>query len=309
MRSLVQECARAALLLWLASLAAFAVIHGMPADPAEIFLVQMNRPVTPEAVARLHAEWGLDAPLFVQYVDWAGRFVIGDWGLSFRTAQPVLDEFLRRLPVSFLIGTGGLALAALLAIPLGHHAALRPHGIADRASRALAILAQAVPAFWSGLILLWILAVELRWLRPFTGGSAHQLILPTLLIALYSVGTLARVYRTELQLYQAQPYYRTALATGLTPREALHRHGRRHALFGLVAALTPEFGWVVGGTAVTEVVFGIPGVSQFLVDSIAVRDYWVLQGYIMAMAAWMILVHGASVGLRRALDPRICPEA
>lgn len=294
---------RAAGLLLAASLAAFLLIAAMPSDPATVLLHRANLPATPEAVAALHAGWGLDRPLLVRYVEWLLRFLSGDWGMALHTGQPVVLEFLARLPVSLVLGMGGLALAVAIAIPLGFAAALRPDGLADRASRVLVVGTQAIPAFVVGLVLLWFLAAELRLIRPFTGGAADRLILPVLIVALYAVGSLARVYRIELLRVAAEPFIVAARARGMTRARALWRHGHRHAVLALLAALTPECGWVIGGTAVTEVVFGLPGISQFLVDAIAARDYAVLQAYVVVVAAWMLAVHLMAEAARRVLDP------
>lgn len=296
---------RLAVLIWAVSVAAFALLHAVPGDPVIITLSVQNLPVTPETVAAMRAEWGLDRPLVQQYAHWLAGFLSGDWGMSFRTSQPILDEFARRLPVSMALGFGGLALAVLVALPLGFAAACRPRGLADRVARAITVLTQAVPSFWLGLVAIWLAAVELGLLEAFTGPLGERLVLPILIIGLYSMGSLTRVYRTELLAAAETPMFRTARAKGLSRASALWRHCHRRSLFGLMAALTPEFGWVIGGTAVTEVVFGLPGISHFLVESIGARDYFVLQAYIFVIAIWMLAVFGAAGLAGRLLDPRV----
>ena len=303
--SLVGRLIRSAVLIWAISVAAFALLYAVPGDPVIITLSVQNLPVTPETVAAMRAEWGLDRPLAEQYVRWLAGFLSGDWGVSFRTAQPILEEFARRLPVSMALGFGGLALAMSVAVPLGFAAACRPSGLADRVARAITVLTQAVPSFWLGLVAIWLFAVEFGVLQAFTGPLGERLVLPILIIGLYSLGSLTRVYRTELLAAAEAPMFRTARAKGLSRASALWRHCHRRSLFGLVAALTPEFGWVIGGTAVTEVVFGLPGISQFLVESIGARDYFVLQAYIFVIAVWMLVVFAAAGLAGRLLDPRI----
>jgi len=304
MYAITATALRAIAMMIAASILAFGLLRAMPADPADVALAGWGQPLTAEARDALHARWGIDRPLVEQYVRWSARFVIGDWGMSFRTERPIFDEFVQRLPISFAIGMGGLLLACVLAVPLGFSGAARPGGMADVITRAFAVGGQSVPAFWVGLILIWVLAVKLHWIRPFTGGALHQALLPVLLVAAYSVGSLARIYRAELLACRAAPYFQTALAKGLTSRQALWRHGHRHAVYAMVVALTPEFGWVIGGTAVTEVVFGVPGLSQYLVDSIAARDFLVLQAYVVAMALWMVLIHLLAVTALCRIDPR-----
>ena len=303
--SLARAGGRALLTLLGVSLLAFAVIHAMPADPATIVLVQRSVPVTPEAIAALHAQWGLDRSLPAQYLHWLGRFGAGDWGVSFRTGAPILGEFAARLPTSLTIGLGGIGLGLAVGVPLGYAAALRPHGVADQATRLLSVWAQSFPAFWLGLLLIWVLAVELQVIRPFTGGMVEQLVLPTLVVALYQIGGFARIFRGGLAEVEAQRFFTAGMAKGLSRGAALRRHGARHAAYTLLAALTPAFAWAIGGTAVVEVVFAAPGISQFLVESIAVRDYFVLQAYIVTMAVWMLAMHLGATTLQAMLDPRV----
>lgn len=302
---LLERLGLALILLWLVTVLSFLMLFAMPGDPVLILLAEQNVAITAETVAAVRAEWGLDRSLPVQYLTWLQGFLVGDWGNSFRTERPIVEEFARRLPVSLALGFGGIALALILAVPLGFRAALHPHGLVDRMARGFTVLTQAVPAFWLGLVAIWVFAVALDIVDVFTGPLAERLVLPILLIALYTAGSLTRVYRAELLDAAAQPMFRTARAKGLSRGQALWRHGHRRALFGLAGALTPEFGWVVGGTAVTEVVFGLPGISQFLVESIGARDYFVLQAYVVVIALGMLLVAFAVTALRRGLDPTL----
>jgi len=300
----IRIAARAAIGLVAVSVLAFLIIRALPSDPVTLAIQAWNLPATDEVIRDLRRAWGLDRPLPLQYLGWLGRFVLGDWGTSFRTGAPIADEFLRRLPLSFGIGVGGLVLAALLAVPIGYRAACKPGGWIDRFSRLLAVGAQAVPVFWLGLILLWLLAVKWRLMRPFADHPG-TIALAIALVAFASLGPLARVYRRALIEVEHQPFFRTALAKGLSREQALWRHGGRHALYALLASLRAEAGWAIGGTATVEVLIGLPGISQFLVQSIAARDYFVLQAHVMVVAIWMIAMN-ASVGLLHCrLDPRI----
>lgn len=286
------------------SLASFTLITMMPADPVAIAIRVWNLPATDETVAALRAQWGLDQPLPLRYLHWLGDFVTGDWGRSFRTGEPILGEFLERLPISLSLGLAGLALAIILAIPLGFFAAAYPKGLADRSSQAFSVFVQAVPGFWLGLVLLWVLGVQLRWIRPFANDWT-AVVLPILLIALHSVAVLARVYRRDLKETTAQPHFRTALAKGLSEQQALWKHGHRSALYALLAAVRSEAGWVIGSTATMEILFSLPGISQFLVQSIAARDQMVLQAYVMVIAIWMLVMNGSAYLAMRLLDPRL----
>ncbi|HTV67111.1 MAG TPA: ABC transporter permease [Rhizobiaceae bacterium] len=303
LRNVSTEVVRAGISLLAISALSFFIIAQMPSDPVMIAIRAWNLPATEETIAAMRLEWGLDLPLPFRYFHWLSNFVAGDWGRSFRTGDAILQEFVHRLPLSLAIGLSGLLLAILLAIPLGFAAALRPRGLADRVSRGLSIGVQAVPSFWLGLILLWVLGVQLKLIRPFA-NDIWSFLLPVALIALHSLGILARVYRRDLIGTTEQPHYRTALAKGLSRRKALWHHGHRAALYALLSAVRSEAGWAIGSTAALEILFGLPGISQFLVQSMGARDYFVLQAYVMVIAIWMIVVNGSiSLSLQR-LDPR-----
>jgi peptide/nickel transport system permease protein len=286
------------------SLIAFPIIRAMPADPAAVAIRAWNLPATEEVARGLRQAWGLDLPIDWQYLHWIGRFVLGDWGTSFRTGGPILGEFLHRLPLSLGIGVGALGVAVALAVPLGFLAARRPGGLVDRLSRVLAIAAKAIPSFWLGLALLWLLAVKWRVLDP-VDETAGLVALAVVLVAFTSLGTLARVYRRGLIEAERQPFFRAALAKGLPPGAVLWRHGHRHAACALLASLRAEAGWAIGGTATVEVLLGLPGISQFLVQSVAARDYFVLQAYVMVVAMWMIAINAAIGLFFPLLDPRL----
>lgn len=285
------------------ALAAFAVVRALPGEPAAAALFLSGAIPTPEAVAQLRAEHGLDAALGQQFLTWVGGIATGDWGRSIRTGEPVLAGFLARLPVSLAIGGGGLAAGAALGYLLALVAAAGSR-LADVVTRALALIAEALPAFVAGIAILYVFGVELRWLRPFTGGPMERVLLPAIVVALYTLGSLARLVTLRLRDAMAMPFFLTARAKGLSTFAAVRHHAGGFGLIALVAALKVEAAWVVGGTAVTEVLFGAPGVSAWLVESIGHRDYAVLQGYILVIAVWLLLVHAvADVALGR-IDPR-----
>ncbi|MEZ7200044.1 ABC transporter permease [Agrobacterium sp. O3.4] len=286
------------------SFASFTLIAWMPADPVQIAIRVWNLTATSETVAALREGWGLDRPLILRYLHWLVDFVTGDWGRSFRTGESVFAEFIERLPLSLMLGISGLLLAIAVAVPLGFSAAARPGGIADRASRAFSVFVQAVPGFWLGLVLLWVLGVQLRWIRPF-GTDITAIVLPVILIACHSAAVFARIYRRDMIETTRQPYFRTALAKGLSHRQALWRHAHRGAFYALLSAVRSEAGWVIGSTATMEILFNLPGISQFLVQSIAVRDQMVLQAYVMVIALWLLFMNLIVQLFQRLLDPRL----
>ncbi|MEM9755348.1 MAG: ABC transporter permease [Pseudomonadota bacterium] len=293
-------------LSWLAVVAAaFLLLRLMPGDPVEIFLAHVNIRSGPDIVAAYRADWGLDGPLSGQFFRWLTGFLTFDWGVSYETGRPVAEDFAARLPYSVAIGVGGMLLAVGGGYALGYSAALWPGGVADTVSRALAVAGQSLPAFAVGLVLLWVLGVELRWINAFGGGPLERIVLPMSLVALFSIGSMARLTRAGFASVRESPYYRTALAKGRSRVGALWHHGRSAGALTLLAGLAPELAWIVGGTAVAEIVFGVPGVSERVVQAVNYRDYAVLQPYIALVALWVALVLQTAHLIRRVLDPRI----
>lgn len=293
-------------LSWLAVVAAsFLLLRLMPGDPVEVFLAHVNIASGPEVVAQYRAAWGLDGPLVAQFHRWLTGFLTLDWGVSFETGRPVAEDFAARLPYSVTIGFVGMGLAVLGGFALGYGAALRPGGALDTLSRVLAVAGQALPAFAVGLILLWVLGVQLQWINAFGGGPVERVLLPTLLVTFFSLGSMSRLARAGFTEARQSPYYRTALAKGRSRAGALWSHGRGAGALTMIAGLAPEMAWIVGGTAVAEIVFGVPGVSERVVQAVNHRDYAVLQPYIALIALWVAVVLQGARLLRRGLDPRL----
>lgn len=304
--SLAVQCVGRLAITWLAAVAAaFLLIRLMPGDPIEIFLAQLNTRIGPEIIAAYQAKWGLDSSLLSQFLIWLTGFLTFDWGVSFETGQSVASDFAARLPYSVVIGAGGMVLALIGGYILGFLAALKPGGWIDNFSRALAIFGQAVPAFAAGLLLLWVLGVQLRWISAFGGGPLERVLLPLLLVALFSLGSISRLVRSGFVEVRHSPYFRTALAKGRSQAEALWFHGRAASALTLVAGLAPELAWIIGGTAVAEIVFGVPGLSERVVQAVNNRDYAVLQPYVSLVALWVIVVLQGAHMLRHSLDPRL----
>lgn len=291
---------------WFAAVAvSFVLIRLVPGDPVEVFLNHVNVRITDAVVADYRQQWGLDKSLPVQFALWLRGFLTLDWGISFSTGGAVSDELVQRLGWSATIGICGVFGAVLIGSALGFFAAANPGGPIDMISRGMAIAGQALPAFAVGVIALWLFAAELRWIQPFSGGTFERLVLPTGLVIFFSVGSISRLVRAGFQETVEAPYLKTAIAKGLGFRKALWRHGRRRAAIGLLAGIAPDLAWIVGGTAVAEIVFGVPGVSERVIEAVAARDYPILQAYVALVALWIIVGLQLCTFLRQALDPRV----
>ena len=302
--SFTRTLGRGLLLFGLLSLAVFLLPALMPGDPALTTLIERNQEPTAGNIAALQAEWGHDDSLPVQYGRWVGQVLTGDWGASLRSGRPVADEIGARLPWSVAIGGGGLLLAVLLCLPVGFAAALGQGGWFDRFTSLLSVAVQTAPAFLIAVLLAWLLSAKLRWISVYTGPPGERLAIPVLLVALYTFPPLARVARHAFLTVAAEPYFLTALAKGLSPARALLTHASRPVALVLIAAITPQMAWAIGGTAVVEVIFAIPGLSQFIVESVVARDHAVLRVFILLVALGMIGVHLLAAFARAGIDRR-----
>ena len=302
--SFTRTLGRGLLLFGLLSLAVFLLPALMPGDPALTTLIERNQEPTAGNIAALQAEWGLDDTLPVQSGRWVGQVLPGDWGASLRSGRPVADEIGARLPWSVAIGGGGLLLAVLLCLPVGFAAALGQGGWFDRITGLLSVAVQTAPAFLIAVLLAWLLSAKLRWISVYTGPPGERLAIPVLLVAIYTFPPLARVARHAFLTVAAEPYFLTALAKGLSPARALLTHASRPVALVLIAAITPQMAWTIGGTAVVEVIFAIPGLSQFIVESVVARDHAVLRVFILLVALGMIGVHLLAAFARAGIDHR-----
>ncbi len=295
---------------FLVSVAVFALIHLTPGDPARIILGEEG---TPEAVAALRHELGLDRPLPQQYVLWITRVVRGDLGRSVRTHQPVIQAIGERLPASFELGLAALTWSLLVAIPLGTVAAIRRGSPADVAATGFTIAGVSVPNFFVGLLLILIVSVTLRLLPP--GGFApltqsipdnlRRLILPAITLGTAGAAINMRFTRSSMIDVLRQDYIRTARAKGANWVRVITGHALKNALIPVVTIVGIQVGGIIEGAIVTESVFSWPGVGKLAVDGIFGRDYTIIQGIVL-IAAFSYMLANLLVDLAYAwLDPRI----
>lgn len=288
----------------------FLSVRLVPGDPAIALAGEL---ATPEIVAQVRADLGLDDPLLVQYFNYIGRALQGDLGQSIRSGLPVIEEIELRLPRTLLLTFASLIVAGAIGIPLGIAAATRRNSLLDTGSMIVALLGISMPIFWLGLMLMILFAVLIpNWLNlsgpllPPTGsGTWQHLVMPITALAANSMALQARMTRACMLEVLGQDYIRTARAKGQHERRVIYYHALRNALLPIVTIIGLQFGTLLGGAVLTETVFSWPGIGRLLVDSIGYRDYPVIQGTVLIIAFGFVLTNLLVDILYAYLDPRI----
>jgi ABC-type dipeptide/oligopeptide/nickel transport system permease component len=299
--SITRRALSAALTLLGVSVVVFALVHLVPGDPVKIMLGDQ---ATPEAVMRLRHQLGLDASLPTQYLTFLGNLLHGNLGTSVRTGQPVLGEIEQRLPSTLALTTSALAAAIVLGIVAGvGSAVIRQRPV--RAGLGLVVsLGMATPTFCVGILLLLLFGVTLGWFPIIDDGSPAALVLPAVTLALPAAAYLARLVRSGTLEVLGEDYIRTARAKGAPERRVLFFHALRNALLPVVTVIGLQFGALITGATVVEIVFSRPGLGAYAVTAIKNRDFPQIQGTIMTVAAVFIVVNLAVDLLYPMIDAR-----
>lgn len=281
----------------------FSMLQLVPGDPAEIFLGEHQS--SPELLAQVRHDMGLDRPLYVQYFSYLWGILRGDLGLSLYTNQPVLQHIIDALPYTLELAMSSLLISTVLGIVLGVVSALKHNTWVDSLAMALALVGVSMPVFWLGLMLIFFFSVRLRWFPPMGQGGLDRLVLPALALGLLSSATLARLVRSSMLEVLSEDYIRTARAKGLIERAVIIRHALRNALIPAVTVLGLQFGGLLSGAVITETVFARVGLGRMYVEAILNKDITMVQGLTL-MIALSIMVTNLVVDLSYAmLDPRI----
>jgi len=294
----------------LATLLVFSALLAIPGDPAEIIL-GLN--ASPQALAALREQLGLDTPAPQRYLNWLSGITTGDFGESLNYQKPVAGLILNRLKVSVPLALGGALLACAIALPLGIFAALKRGSILDPLIISFSQVGAAIPSFWLGLMLILVFAVHLRWFpagsfipweRDYL-GSIRSLILPTFALGLGQAAVITRMTRAAMLDVLGQDFIRTARAKGLTEKKTILHHGLRNALVTIITVLGLSLSNLFIGSIIIEQVFSLPGLGRLALTAIGTRDFPLLQGEILVYAGTIVLL-GFLVDISYGfLNPRI----
>ena len=288
---------------------------------------------TPEKVAEVRQQLGLDRPIYQQYLIYIGKLLRGDLGTSIVRGDPVLTDLLRRFPATIELATSAIVLALLLGIPIGIISAVWRNSFVDSVSRICALTGVSMPIFWLGLMLAWFFGVELRWLptgfrldtgvsfEPWTNfvildaalqgnwaivrNALRHVILPAVALATIPLAVIARMTRASMLEVLSQEYIRTAEAKGLPQAAVILRHALRNALLPVMTVVGLQVGHLLAGAILTETIFSWPGIGLWVYESIESRDYAIVQGASLFIAVIFVVVNAVTDLLYAAVDPRI----
>ncbi len=293
------------------ALVAFLLMRAIPGDVVTNLVGQAE--VTPERLAELRRMFGLDLPVHVQFGQWLGAALQGDLGSSLRTGRSITGDLTLRFPVTLELTLLSLVIALALALPLGIAAALNRGRWPDYAASVFALLGLSVPGFFLGILLILLFSLRLGWLPPagyvpFTEDpwqNLRHMLLPALSLGLILAAATTRIVRSALLEVLGRDYVRTAKAKGAAPATVVLRHALRNALIPVVTVVGLQFGALLGGAVIIEQVFSLPGVGRFALEGINLRDYPVVQGAVLLIAAAFIVVNLIVDLIYALVDPRV----
>ncbi len=294
------------------TLIVFLIMALIPGDPATAILGSY---ATPENVAKLNRDLGLDAPLWQRYFIWLGNMLQGDFGQSFALNRPVLDEILDRFSATLILAGTAFILCAVFGIIAGVVSAANQYGVGDKAITFVVLLGISIPSFFLGMMMVLLFAVNLKWL-PVSGMYAiygggdlwdllKHLVMPAVALAIVATGVVARLSRSAMLEVLRQDFIRTARAKGVDERDVIWRHALKAAMVSIIPVLGIQAGFVLSGAVYIEMVFQWPGIGRMLVDAILKRDILLVQGGVVFVAACYVLFNIIVDVAQSMLDPRI----
>lgn len=272
-------------------------------DPAALLIARDF--ASPEQLQEMRTALGLNDPLPVQFIRYTGDVLRGDLGYSLRFRQPVSEVIFAALPITLLLSTLAMAIALTVAIPLGVIGGVSPGSWKDSLARLVGLLGQATPTFWLALILIWVFAVNLRWLPSFGVDGPRSFILPAFALSIGAVGQLVRLTRSAVLEIRNEDYIRTARSKGLSPFTIGLHHIARNASIALVSVVGIQFTYLMAGSIYIESIFAIPGIGWMLNEAIRNRDFVLVQSLTLFIATFAVLIHLATDVIYSVLDPRI----
>ncbi|MBC8537025.1 ABC transporter permease [Feifania hominis] len=280
----------------------FAIMALTPGNPAQM---KLGENATPEAIAELEEEMGLNENFFVRYFKYMGNALRGDLGNSYRTELPVAQELMSRFPNTLILAFFGIGLAVVIGIPIGILSAVKQYTIIDTVSLGLALVMTSIPAFWLGLMLMLTFSLKLDLLPAVYDGTWTSFILPCITLAIGSMATLIRMTRSTMLEVIREDYIRTARAKGAPEKVVIFRHALRNALLPVVTTIGINFGLQLGGAVICESVFSIQGLGTLMITSVRQKDVPMVMAAVLFVALTISIVNLLIDILYTYIDPRV----
>lgn len=284
------------------SILVFAIIRFIPGDPARAIA---GVHASPEYIEQVRRDLLLDEGLHVQYYVYLTNLLQGDMGRSTFTGRPVTTELMERFPNTLLLASTAMVIAIIIGMSAGIVSATKRYSLFDNASMLAALFGVAAPVFWLGIMFQLLFSVNLGWLPSGGIGTWKHLVLPALTLGLATTALIARITRSSMLDVLGQDYITTARSKGLVERVVVYKHALKNALIPVVTVMGLQFGTLLGGAVLTETVFSWPGVGRLMVDSILARDYPVVQGAVLLLAVFFVMINLVVDVIYAFLDPRI----
>ncbi len=285
------------------TLAVFSMLFLVPGDPVKIMLAEFV--TTPEQIARMRAQLHLDEPVLVQYGRFVGNALRGDLGVSIRSRRPVAAEIAENIGSTGQLALASMVVAIGLGVPLGLLAALGRNSWLDVAAMVVALLGVAMPSFWLGFLLIFVFSLHLGWLPATGGGDLFHLVMPAVALGMIAAAIIARLTRSSMLEVLGQDFVRTARAKGLGGWSVIGRHALRNALIPVVTVFGLQFGNLLAGAVIVETVFSRPGLGRLIVGGILAKDFPLVQGTVLFVAAAYVLINVMVDVAYAYVDPRI----
>jgi peptide/nickel transport system permease protein len=312
-RYIVQRLLMLIPILLAVSVVIFVMMRILPGDAAVAFAIE-----SPAELEKIRRDLGLDRPIYVQYGIWFWGLLHGDLGRSIQLEKPVLDILLPQFVNTLILAAGSFMLAIVVGWSVGILSATKQYSLADRLAMLVTLFGVSMPAFWLGLVLMWLFAYELRWL-PAAGMYSirgdktfwellNHLILPAITTAAVPAAVIARITRSSMLETIRQDYIRTIRAKGLPERAVVFKHALKNAMPPILNITGLQLGFLLGGAIFTEVIFSWPGIGWQLYSSISGRDYPMVQGFVLLTSCCFVLVNFAIDILTTYVDPRVVLE-
>jgi peptide/nickel transport system permease protein len=304
MRYIVRRLLQSLIVVFGVSIVAFGMLF-MTGDPTEVILGDATDRMTVSQIEEFRVKMGFDRPWYVQYASFVGNALQGDFGYSFIRHQPAYEVITDKLPATIKLASFAFVLSLIVSIPLGVLSAIRPHRPLDNIATVLALIGQSIPSFWLGILLIMFFGVYLKWLPISGSGTWQHIIMPGVTLAAFPIARNMRLTRSSMLDFMQRDFVRTARSKGISESRVVYAHVLRNSLLPIVTSIGLELGFLLGGSVITETIFGWPGVGREIVAAIGSKDFYVVQAGVIMLALIFAGVNLLIDLTYSLIDPRI----